>query len=419
MALLLAAQPQDIVVDRPVFTEAAWRIALPRPAEDWVFLPATERGTMTVIFQPRGAALSDQLWGALAATHWDGPIPLAEVTDRRIAGTWRRTYGRSFTILARDSLALDGYPAIHLVMGGSIEGAVVDVEEYLVARDSDLVLLQFRIPRGQPRDTVAEGYQRVITGLDLSGARGEASPARPDVPPRIVAQGGQVVAELPESLMAVAPGMLTSQVVSGGRRMVRWTHDAPGQPDSLVAVGRYAREVQTVGRLTVTVWRLPPEQDAARVTDSLVAVVAGGWSHYWRAFGPVPRAEITLVETDAPTTRGATGIVFLGRDAAPPVLLRELARTWWGGYVPADSAAPRLVAEWMPSWSVWSLIGMPAEATGAERDAWACLGAALGGPRLREVLRTFAAAGRDGASSALLLSLLDPAISTALRPDLP
>lgn len=416
LAVLLAAPPQDTVVDRPVFTDAAYGVSVPRPGDDWVFVPATERGTTTVIFHPRGAALSDQLWGALVLTRWGGPIPLGEVADARVSNTWRPTYGRSFTLLARDSLDLAGFPAIHLIMGGSIEGAVVDVEEYLIARDTDLVLLQFRLPRGEPRDTVAEGYQHVISGLDLGGSLRVATP----VQWRAAAEGGPIVVELPESLMAVAPGTLTSQVMSGGRRLVRWTQDAPGQPDSLVVVGRYVREERRIGRLTVTVWRLPADKaGAARMTDDGVAAAVEGWSRYWLAFGPVPRADLTLVETGRPATRGATGIVFVGRDATAGVMLRELARTWWGGYVQPDSAAPVFVTDWLPQWSAWLVLAGTSEDGDPMRDAWNRARAMLGEARLRECLRTLAAAGRDGASSSLFLSCLDERTSTALRASLP
>jgi len=239
----------------------------------------------------------------------------------------------------------------------------------------------------------------------------------------IVAQEDQLFVELPDSLMAVAPGTLTSQVVSHGRRLVSWTHDAPGQPDSLVAVGPYTREERRIGRLTVVIWRLPHDGTATvastRATDTVIAAAADGWSRFWTGFGPIPRGQLTLVETDAPATRGATRIVFLGRDLTTPVLLRELARTWWGGYIRAEPSSPRFVAEWMPQWSAWSVAGVPPDASGPARDAFDLLRASLDAARLRDLWRTFAAAGRGGASTELFLSLLDPQTSTALRPALP
>lgn len=422
LAALLAALPQDTVVDRPVFTDAAYGVRLPRPDADWVFVPAVERGTMTVIFHPRGAALSDQLWGALLVTRWGGPVPLEEIADRRVQGTWRPAFGRSFTLLARDSLAVAGFPAIHLIMGGTIEQAVVDVEEYLVARDTDLVVLQFRLPRGQPRDTVSAGYQRVVEGLDLRRPGTRSAPAAPPLPAaaEIAIVDGQLVVELPETLMAVGPGALTSQAVGGGRRLVRWSPDAPGQPPSIVTVGRYVSEERTVGRLRLAIWRLPPDDStAARVTDDVVSAVAQAWARCWLALGPVPRVTFTLVETTRATSAGATGIVLVGRDADAAVLAREVARTWWGGYVRPDEAAPMFAAEWLPQWSAWLTGAAPPADSGRVREGFERARTLAGDARLREALRTLAAEGRDGASSALFLSYLDERSSTALRTALP
>ena len=415
LAALAAAPPQDTVVDRPIYSDAAYAVRLPRPDDDWVFVPAVERGTMTVIFHPRGAALSDQLWGALVVTRWGGPVPLPEIAERRVAGTWRPSYGRSFSLLAQDSLTLAGYPAIHLIMGGSIAGAVVDVEEYLVARDTDLVVLQFRLPRGQPRDPMAAGYQRVVSGLDLGAPR-----APPPAQPPVVVLGGRFVVDLPESLVAIGPGSLTSQVVSGGRRLVHWTRDAPGQPDSVLAVGRYVADERRLGRLRLTVWRLPPgDSTVVRATDEVLARVAEAWARCWLSLGPVPRASLTLVETARDSTRGWTGILLLGRDMEPAILVREVARTWWGGYVRPDREAPAFAANWLPRWSAWMTAEAPPDGAGDVRDAFVRARALAGDARLREALRTLAAEGRDGASAARFLTYLDERTSTALRSSLP
>ncbi len=423
LAACLAAVPQDSVVDRPVFTDAAYAVRLPRPDDDWVFVPAAERGTLTVIFHPRNAALSDQLWGALVLTHWGGSVPLDLVADRRVAGTWQPAFGNSFTLLARDSLVLAGYPAIHVIMGGSIGGAVVDVEEYLVARDTDLVVLQLRIPRGEPRDTVAAGYQRVVSGLDLGwrdGATrtGAATPGSEG--PEIAIEVGRYVVTLPESLIAVGPGLLTSQAVADGRRVMTWTTDAPGQPASFVTVGRYRRDEVAVGRLRLVVWRLPADDaNAARVTPEVAGALARAWAECWAAFGPVPRASLTVVETARPRTAGATGIVLVGHDADAATLTRELARTWWNGYVRAEPSSPAFVADWLPQWSAWMLTDTPPTDTGLVRRTFERSRTVAGDPRLRAALRALAADGRDGASAALFLSHLDEQAATVLRDLLP
>jgi len=105
-----------------------------------------------VIFHPRDVSLRDQLWGALVLTTFNRDVPLGQVADQRILTSWQPTLGPSFALLARDSISVQGLPAIHVVMGGSIERAVLDVEEYLIARGGDLILLQVRYPRG-PRGT--------------------------------------------------------------------------------------------------------------------------------------------------------------------------------------------------------------------------------------------------------------------------
>ena len=172
LALALSLQQDPAVLDAPAWESASWRVSLPRPFDDWIFAPATSHGTTTVIFQPRSGALSDQLWGVLILTRWGGPVPLAGVADRRLRQTWRPVLGSAYTLLARDSLTFGGWPAMHLAMTGAIAHAVLDVEEYLVARGRDLIVLQLRFPRGVPRDSIAAGYRRVIEGLRLGGVLG-------------------------------------------------------------------------------------------------------------------------------------------------------------------------------------------------------------------------------------------------------
>jgi hypothetical protein len=111
--------------------------------------------------------------------------------------------------------------------------------------------------------------------------------------------------------------------------------------------------------------------------------------------------------------------VFVGRDATPGVVRRELARTWWGGYVRPDSATPVFVTDWLPQWSGWLTDSASSGDTGRVRDAFERAVTLAGSARLREALRALAAEGRGGASSALFLSFLDERISTVLRASLP
>ncbi|OGU01478.1 MAG: hypothetical protein A2085_01605 [Gemmatimonadetes bacterium GWC2_71_10] len=189
VAALLAVQvPQASgPLDAPVFTDTAFGVSLPRPADQWVFEPARSRGTTTVIFYPRGVSLSTQLWGALVMTRFTRPVRLSEVADDRVAGSWRPTFGASFQLLARDSLTLAGLPAVHLIMSGTISRIALDVEEYLVARGNDLILLQFRYPQNMPRGPIAEGYDRARQGLVIHGGPLAAAGTPPAPAPPVVA----------------------------------------------------------------------------------------------------------------------------------------------------------------------------------------------------------------------------------------
>lgn len=179
LSLLAAGTvPQDTgTLDVPVYRNQEYRVALPRPFDDWVFSAGRSRQTTTVLFHPRRGSLREQLWGALVLTSFEGPVPLEEVADQRVREAWQAELGRTFSILTRDSLVVAGLPAIHVVMGGALNRLAVDVEEYIIARGRDLIVLQFRYPRGLPRDSIAAGYERSLAGLDIRAAGG--SPATP------------------------------------------------------------------------------------------------------------------------------------------------------------------------------------------------------------------------------------------------
>jgi hypothetical protein len=177
LALLVAsAVPQDTgMLDVPTYRSEAYGVALPRPFEDWVFSPGRSRQTTTVLFHPRRASLREQLWGALVLTSFEGPVPLSAVADQRVQGSWQVELGPTFRILTRDSLTVAGLPAIHVVMSGAVSHAALDVEEYVIARGHDLIVLQFRYPRGLPRDSIAAGYERSLVGLAIRLADGTAA----------------------------------------------------------------------------------------------------------------------------------------------------------------------------------------------------------------------------------------------------
>jgi hypothetical protein len=189
-ALVGLPAPQDTsTVDAPVYVNEAYGVSLPRPFDDWVFEPATDHQTTTVIFLPRSVPASEQFLGALGLTRFASPVALERVASQRVEGTWRGRLGRSFELLGRDSLSLAGWPAVRVLMSGAINHVAVDVEEYMVARDSDLILLQFRYPRGLPRDSIAAGYRRVVGGLRIRGATALAPPPPPALADSVAAAG--------------------------------------------------------------------------------------------------------------------------------------------------------------------------------------------------------------------------------------
>ena len=167
--------PQDTVaLDAPVYANEAYGVSVPRPFPDWVFEPGTGPQTLTVIFHPRAAPLRDQLWGALILTTFPAAVDLRRIADQRVETTWRRSLGRTYELIASDSLTVEGLPAIRTEMSGAIGHVALDVDEYAIARDSLLIILQLRYPRGLPHDSVAEGYRRVLRGLRI-----RVSPALP------------------------------------------------------------------------------------------------------------------------------------------------------------------------------------------------------------------------------------------------
>ncbi len=516
-AFALALQVQrDTLVDAPIFDDTRFGVAIPRPFDDWVFAASSERGTTTIIFHPRRGSLSDQVWGVLVLTRLDRPTSLAQLAERRLTTAWRPQLGRSYTLIARDSAAVEGLPATRLLVSGAIDRAVLEVEEYLVVRDLDLVLLQFRYPRHVPRDSLEAGYRRTLTGITIRGSPAAATPAAAPPPGEAAARydalrespwtleevdvavraetprgsrataarldlvndgpvptgivtlwmppeamvdsaraGARRVAvsgrgrsrrvaleqevapgssaslsvyyrwngepeywlplvqapadsageprrvglprltvhiHLPDSLRAVSTGHRSTEAERSGRRLMVWNAGNVLAPP-LVIGGREMASVRR-GRLLVQVWRVPrgPLADTTAV-QGLAAAVHATWSALWRAFGPVPLAEIHVVEAGADATRGSHGLLLLGADHAEPgVLARELARTWWGGAIHVEGAGARSFVDALVQWTA-SRIARPG-ADGVEplarvRDV-------VGDARMRETLRTLAADGRGG-----------------------
>lgn len=169
-ALLTAAVlavPQDPPRDQAqVFVDSSFGVSIAQPGAGWVLEPARTRTTTTVMFYPTGSP-SAQLFGALVMTRFARPISLSEVADRRVAEAWQPTLGPTFSVLTRDSLTVAGVRALHVVMTGSINRVPIDVEEYLLSRGNDLILLQFRYPHDVSRDSASAAYDRALRSLTL------------------------------------------------------------------------------------------------------------------------------------------------------------------------------------------------------------------------------------------------------------
>jgi len=258
------------MLDVPVYRNQAFGVALPRPFDDWVFSAGGSPRTITVLFHPRRSSLREQLWGALVLTSFDGPVPLGAVADQRVQSTWQPEFGASFRLLTRDSVTVAGLPAIHLVMGGAVNRVAVDVEEYAIARGRDLVVLQFRYPRGLPRDSVAAGYERVLLGLAIR-----------------------------TEVAAVAP-VADSTVGGGAAREASMARALAGSPWRTRAVEARVRGDSGPGPMSVMV-RLEAVNEDVRARDTLIVAL---------------RAPLTV-----DSVRGATGRVFPGA-RGPLVTLR-------------------------------------------------------------------------------------------------
>ena len=265
LALLASLQaPQDTAtLDAPVYANEAYGVSVPRPFADWVFEPGTAPQTTTVIiFHPRAALLRDQLWGALILATFPGPVDLRRVTDERIESTWRRLLGRTYELIASDSLTIGGFPAIRTEMSGAIRHVALDVEEYAIARDSVLVILQLRYPRGLPHDSVATGYRRVVGGIKIRGAPAPPAVAQAPPPPVPVETGA-----VPRSPFRVSTYDALLHYDSGAARL-----DAAVRVD---AVNDGSVPAESLAIWTLPAFTLDSVRDAA---GSLVVRAAGGAS---------------------------------------------------------------------------------------------------------------------------------------------
>jgi hypothetical protein len=322
-----AAVPQDTgMLDVPVYRNEAFGVALPRPFPDWVFSPGGSRETITVLFHPRDAPLSEQLWGALVLTSFDGPVPLGEIADQRVRGTWQPALGRTFSLLTRDSLSVAGLPAIHVVMAGAVNRLAVDIEEYFVVRGRDLIILQFRFPRGLPRDSVAEGYQRAFAGLAIRPPPGVAAPAAEAPPPPPPPADGRLRAVSANRALAGSPWRPRAH-----EAVVRFD-PAAARADFAVRIEVVNEDVRPRDSLVFAV-RWPLELDAVRsATGQPLAVLPGGAVASVRLPQPVEAQAATAVTIafHTPATAPASSDVAVSAERA------------------------RLMTDWLPSVAPWA-----------------------------------------------------------------
>jgi hypothetical protein len=325
--LVAATVPQDTgTLDVPVYRNEAFGVAIPRPFPDWVFSPGGSRETITVLFHPRDAPLREQLWGALVLTSFDRPVPLGDVADQRVRTTWQPTLGRTFRVLTRDSLTVAGLPAIHVVMSGAVSRLALDVEEYFIARGSDLIIVQFRYPRGLPRDSIAAGYQRVFDGLAIR-APADTAPAAPAPAP------------------APPPPAEAARLAADANRALA---GSPWRPRAYEAVVRFD---PTVPRADFAV-RIEIVNEDVRPRDSLF--VAVGW--------PFDLDGVRSSTGQSLAVRRGTAVtaVLLPQPVAPlaatavTVAFHVAALEGVTGGIAVSDARVRGLADWLPHVAPWA-----------------------------------------------------------------
>ena len=327
LAVVVAA-PQDTgMLDVPVYRNEAFGVAIPRPFPDWVFSSGGARETITVLFHPRDASLREQLWGALVLTSFDGPVPLGEVADQRVRTTWQPALGRSFGVLTRDSLAIAGLPAIHVVMSGAVNRLALDVEEYFIARGRDLIILQFRYPRGLPRDSIAAGYQRVFDGLAIR--------APPDTAPQ-----GPAAAPV-----APPPPAEAARLAAAANRALA---GSPWRPRAYEAVIRFD---PVASRADFAV-RIEVVNEDVRPTNSLA--VAVGWPYDLDGVRTVTGQPLAVRRGAAVATVGLPQPVDPQAGTAVTIAFHVAALEGVAGDVAVSDARVRGIADWFPHVAPWA-----------------------------------------------------------------
>lgn len=158
--------------------------------------------------------------------------------------------------------------------------------------------------------------------------------------------------DVPGAWHAIAPGRMTAEIVSSGRRRVTWTTEDVTASTPAFALGAYRIVARRSAGLGVTVWLAPDDSVSAATLDALVGAARAAWLFCSRAFGRLPIADINIVSTRLPETRGFLGLVLNGGpDTSRDPLFREVARSWWGNSVDAAGPGSWWVREGFPAWT--------------------------------------------------------------------
>ncbi len=158
--------------------------------------------------------------------------------------------------------------------------------------------------------------------------------------------------DVPDTWRAVAPGRMTAEAVSAGRRRTTWTTEGVAAATPAFALGPYRVVTRRAEGLGVALWLAPDDTMSAATTNALLGTVRAAWIFCSRAFGRLPVVDVNVVSTRLPETRGFLGLIFSGGlDSSRDLLFREVARSWWGNSVDAAGPLSWWLLEGLPAWT--------------------------------------------------------------------
>ena len=164
--------------------------------------------------------------------------------------------------------------------------------------------------------------------------------------------------DVPDGWRAAAPGRVTAEIASSGRRRMTWATEDVVASIPAFALGRYRVVTRRSAGLGVAVWLSPDDTVSGPSLDALVGAVRAAWIFCSRAFGRLPIADVNVVSTRLPETRGFLGLVLgAGLDTARNAIYREVSRSWWGNSVDAAGPLSWWVREGFPAWTALAARG--------------------------------------------------------------